>query len=422
MSEQKNNPLVNAQLQVKKACDVLGLDASVYEVLKEPYRFIEIAIPVKMDDGSVKVFKGFRSQHNAAVGPTKGGLRFHPGVHADEVKALSIWMTFKCSITGIPYGGGKGGIICNPKEMSDNELEQLARGFVRGMHKYLGEKMDIPAPDVNTNAQIMSWMVDEYIRLTGSNDLGVFTGKSVTWGGSKGRTEATGLGVAISARRALEKAGKSVQGAKIAVQGFGNVGSFTVKNLIAMGAKVVAVLVRGKDNGTVALYRESGLSYEELQAEKDAKGYMYELADVKLLEDEMDFWGLDVDVICPCALENAIDTEQAKAIRAGIVVEGANGPVTIGGDEVLKEKGVIVVPDILANAGGVTVSYFEWVQNRYGYYWSEEEVAEKERIAMMEAFDAIWKVKEDYNITVREAAYVHSVKHVAEVMKLRGWV
>lgn len=422
MQECKNNPLENAQAQVKRACEILGYEPSIYEILKEPQRFIEISIPVHMDDGSLKVFKGYRSQHNDAVGPTKGGLRFHPGVHADEVKALSIWMTFKCSVTGIPYGGGKGGIICDPKSMSDRELEQLSRGFVRGLHKYLGEKMDIPAPDVNTNGQIMSWMVDEYIRLTGQNDLGVFTGKTLEWGGSKGRTEATGYGVALSAKKALEKLGKSVKGARVGVQGFGNVGSYTVKFLEEMGAQVVALLEYNRElNKAVGVYREEGFSYEELAKAKAEKKSFRTLDGVKILSED-EFWALPIDVQAPCALENAIDREQAELIQACVIVEGANGPVTLAGDKVLQERGVVVVPDILANAGGVTVSYFEWVQNRYGYYWSQEEVVEKEDRAMSEAFDAIWEVKEAYDLSMREAAYVHSVKKVTEVMRLRGWV
>lgn len=420
MGEMKNNPLVSAQAQVKKACEVLGLENSVYEILKEPYRFIELSIPVKMDDGTIRVFKGFRSQHNDAVGPTKGGLRFHPGVHADEVKALSIWMTFKCSVTGLPYGGGKGGIICDPKELSANELEQLSRGFVRGLHKYIGEKFDIPAPDVNTNGQIMAWMTDEYIRLTGSDDLGTFTGKPVEWGGSLGRGAATGLGVAITIKKALEKLGKDVKGAKVGIQGFGNVGSFTAKCLEEMGAKVVAVLEYSESKGVYAVYREAGFSYEELAEKKEKDGKLYGIADSKEITPE-EFWGMDVDVLAPCALENAIDEAEAKLIKACVVAEGANGPVTLAADDILKDKGVVVIPDILANAGGVTVSYFEWVQNRYGYYWTEEEVAEREERAMDDAFEAIWKVKEEYNITFREAAYVHSVKRVAGVMKLRGW-
>lgn len=416
----KDNPLISAQMQVKKACDKLGLDKSVYDLLKEPYRFIEVSIPVKMDDGSVKVFKGYRSQHNSAIGPTKGGLRFRPDVNADEVKALSLWMTFKCAITGIPYGGGKGGIIVDPSELSKRELEELSRGFVRAIYKYLGEKMDIPAPDVNTNGQIMAWMTDEYIKLTGENSIGVFTGKDLSFGGSLGRPEATGLGVAITVREALKKINKDIKGARVGVQGFGNVGSFTVKFLEKMGAKIVAIKECNNVHGSFAVVNEDGFTYDELRKEKDNNRDLYNIKSGKVLMDDA-FWGMDLDIICPCALENAITEKEANMIKASIISEGANGPVTIEADKILEDKGIIVIPDILANAGGVTVSYFEWVQNLYGYYWEEEEIAEKEERAMNKAFDKVWDLKEEHGVSFREAAYLYSVKKVADVMKLRGW-
>lgn len=421
MSKETLSPLLNAQLQVKKACEILGLDDRYYEILKEPKRIIEISIPVKMDDGSLKVFKGYRSAHNDAVGPSKGGIRFHPAVNADEVKALSIWMTFKCCVTGIPYGGGKGGITVDPSELSERELEQLSRGYVRGIHKYLGEKVDIPAPDVNTNGKIMSWMMDEYCKLTGEQTIGVFTGKPIEFGGSQGRTAATGLGVAIIARENLKSIGKDMKGAKIAVQGYGNVGKYSVKNFIALGAKVVAVAEWTKAEGTYALYKEEGFTVEELDAAMEKDKNLLSIANAKKISME-EFWALDVDVMAPCALENAITADVAKLIKAKIIVEGANGPVTPEADDYLYENGVTVCPDILSNAGGVTVSYFEWVQNIYGYYWSEKEVEEKEEIAMVNAYNAIYKIKEEYKIPFRKAAFVHSVKKVADAMKLRGWV
>lgn len=420
MAKESLNPLKNAQLQVKEACDKLGMEPEVYELFKEPQRFIEISIPVKMDDGSVKVFKGYRAQHNDAVGPTKGGVRFHPNVTPDEVKALSIWMTFKCSVTGIPYGGGKGGITVDPKELSKGELERLARGYVDGLYKYLGEKIDIPAPDVNTNGQIMAWMVDEYNKLVGHSSIGVITGKPVEFGGSKGRNEATGFGVAVVTREAAGKLGIDMKKANIAIQGFGNVGRFTVKNCQKLGGNVVAVAEWCKEKGTYALYNEKGLKFEELQAYMEKNGNLVGYPDAKEITLE-DFWKLNVDIMIPAALENAITKDVAELINAKLVCEAANGPITPDADKVLERRGITVTPDILTNAGGVTVSYFEWVQNLYGYYWGEKEVEEKEEIAMIDAFNDIWKIREEYEVPMRKAAYMHSIKKVAGVMKLRGW-
>lgn len=421
MSKETLNPLLNAQLQVKKACDILGLDDSYYEFLKEPQRIIEISIPVRMDDGKIKMFKGFRSAHNEAVGPAKGGIRFHPNVTADEVKALSIWMTFKCCVTGIPYGGGKGGIIVDPSELSERELEELSRGYVRGIHKYIGEKIDVPAPDVNTNGKIMSWMTDEYCKLKGEQPIGVFTGKPVLFGGSEGRNEATGLGVALTVREICKKVGVDIKTAKISVQGFGNVGRYSIKNIEKLGGKVVAVAEWTKSEGTYAIYKETGFTFAELEKAMTENGNLLSVAGAKKISLD-EFWALDVDVIAPCALENAITAEIADVIKAKAIVEGANGPVTPEGDARLYERNITVAPDILSNAGGVTVSYFEWVQNLQGYYWSEKEVEEKEEIAMVNAFNAIWSVKEEYKISFRQAAFVRSVKKVADVMKLRGWI
>lgn len=405
-----------AQAQVKNACDKLGMEPNVYELLKEPQRVIEVNIPVKMDDGSIKIFKGFRSQHNDAVGPTKGGIRFHPNVSLEEVKALSIWMTFKCSVTGIPYGGGKGGIIVDPSELSKGELERLSRGYIDGIYKLIGEKVDVPAPDVNTNGQIMAWMVDEYNKLTGTSAIGTLTGKPVDFGGSKGRNEATGYGVAVTVREACKKMGISEP--KVAVQGFGNVGAFTVKNIQKLGGKVVAMCEYDKEHGPYAIYDENGLDFQAMWDYKQEHKTLFGFAKEIAIDD---FWGADVDVVVPAALEKAIDVHQAELIKAKLVCEAANGPTTPAADEVLNKKGIVLTPDILTNAGGVTVSYFEWVQNLYGYYWGEKEVEEKEDIAMVDAFEALWKIKEEYNVTMREAAYMHSVKKVATAMKLRGW-
>ena len=416
MANENLNPLIAAQQRVRVACEKLGMPADVYEILKYPQRMVEVSIPVKMDDGSVRVFTGFRAQHNTAVGPSKGGIRFHQNVTRDEVAALSIWMTFKCSVTGIPYGGGKGGVIVNPKELSTGELERLCRGYVDAIYPILGEKRDVPAPDVNTNAQIMAWMTDEYIKLSGESAFGTFTGKPVELAGSLGRGKATGLGISIIMGEALKKQGKDIRGARIAVQGFGNVGSFTAKCAHDMGAKIVAIA-----EWNVTLYNEGGLDIDALMEYKaQHKGNIQGFPGATEISAE-EFWGLDVDVLSPCAMENTINDDTAPLIKTKLVVEGANGPTTLDGEEILLKNGVTVVPDILANAGGVTVSYFEWVQNRYGYYWPESEVEQKEIAAMKSAFDAIYKIKEEYNVSMREAAYMHSIKRVAAAMKLRGW-
>jgi len=420
MSKENLNPLISAQKQVKAACDALNLDSAVYELLKEPQRAIEISIPVKMDDGTTKIFKGYRSVHNNAIGPGKGGVRFHPGVYLDEVKALSVWMTFKCGVMNVPYGGGKGGIAVDPLSLSEGELERLSRGYVQGLYKYLGEKIDIPAPDVGSNGQVMAWMVDEYCKLTGESSLGVITGKPVEWGGSLGRNEATGFGVSVIAREAARELGIEMKGAKVAIQGFGNVGSYTVKNVQGQGAKIIAIGEWTKEEGTYAIYNEDGLDFDDMKAYMDENGNLvgYPKAEKISLED---FWKLEVDIMIPAALENAITAEVAEKINAKLVCEAANGPITPDGDEVLKRRGIPVTPDILTNAGGVTVSYFEWVQNLYGYYWSEEEVEEKQEVEMVKAFKDVWGLKEEYDVTVREAAYMLSVKKIADVMKLRGW-
>ncbi len=416
MANENLNPLIAAQQRVKVACDKLGLGTDVYEILKNPQRIIEVSIPVKMDDGSMRVFTGFRAQHNTAIGPSKGGVRFHPNVTRDEVAALSIWMTFKCSVTGIPYGGGKGGIIVDPKQLSAGELERLCRGYVDAIYPVLGEKRDVPAPDVNTNGQIMAWMVDEYIKLSGEASFGTFTGKPVELAGSKGRNAATGLGISIIMGEALKKQGKELRGARVAIQGFGNVGSFTAKCAYDKGAKIVAIA-----EWNTTLYNENGLDINALMKFKaDNKGSIKGFPGGSEISIEQ-FWGLDVDVLSPCAMENTINKDSAPLIKTRLVVEGANGPTTLDGEEILLKNGVTVVPDILANAGGVTVSYFEWVQNRYGYYWEEAEVNQKEEIAMKSAFDAIYKIKEEYNVSMREAAYMHSIKRIAAAMKLRGW-
>ena len=422
MDKENLNPLESAKKQIRMACEELELDSAVYELLKEPQRVIELSIPVKMDDGTIKTFKGYRSIHNDAIGPGKGGIRYHPAVNLDEVKALSIWMTFKCCVAGIPYGGAKGGITVDPLKLSKGELERLSRGYIKGLYKLIGEKIDIPAPDVNTNGEIMAWMVDEYMELTGKHELGVITGKPVAFGGSLGRNEATGFGVAVTMREAAKKYNINVDGATVAIQGFGNVGNFTVKNVGELGTKIVAIGEWAPEHGTYAIYNKDGLDYDDLYDYFYTQGNRnfieYPKAELISLEE---FWKLEVDVLIPAALENVITEEVAENLNAKLVCEAANGPTTTAADDVLERRGIALTPDILTNSGGVTVSYFEWLQNIQGYYWKEDEISEKQEIEMVNAFNDIWKIKEQYGVTMRKAAYLHSVKKVAETMKLRGW-
>lgn len=377
-------------------------------------RTLEVSIPVKMDDGSVKTFLGYRAQHNNAVGPFKGGIRFHQDVTLEEVKALSMWMTFKCGVVGVPYGGGKGGVAADPFTLSPSELERLARGYVRAIAPIIGEKVDIPAPDVGTNGQVMVWMVDEYQKITGQFAPGSFTGKPVSFHGSLARTEATGYGVALIAKLAAEKIGLDIADAKVALQGFGNVGSYTAKYIAELGAKIVAVA-----DHTTGLYNSNGFDIDALseyvRTHKVIKGFP---AEKEFPREEIITW--DADILLPCALENVITPENAGSVKAKIVCEGANGPTTTEADQILNKNGVLVVPDILANSGGVTVSYFEWIQNLNGYSWTFDEVQDKQKAMMTKAFEEIWELKEAHQVDMRTAAYMISIQRVANAMKLSG--
>ena len=410
------NPFEIARKQVKTACDRLNADPAVYEILKNPQRALEVSFPVKLDDGTVKTFTGYRSQHNNAVGPYKGGVRFHPNVNLDEVKALSIWMTIKCCVAGIPYGGGKGGVTLDPRDYSEAELERISRAYSEAISPLIGEKIDIPAPDVNTNGKIMSWMVDAYENIVKKSAPGVFTGKPVEFGGSLARTEATGYGVNFAAVQALEKLGKDVKGATYAIQGFGNVGYHTGYYAHKAGAKIVAV-----STVDVAIYNENGLDMEALFKEYQTNGFITNKAGYGKEISNAELLALDVDVLAPCALENQLTSENAGKVRAKIVVEGANGPTTPEADAILRQNGVLVVPDILANCGGVVVSYFEWVQNLQGYYWEFDEVQEKETVVLRRAFRDIWNLAQEYDVDLRTASYMMSIRRVEKAMKLRGW-
>lgn len=377
---------------------------------------MEVNFPVKLDNGTVENFTGYRSQHNNAVGPYKGGVRFHPNVNLDEVKALSIWMTIKCCVAGIPYGGGKGGITLDPRNYSEAELERIARAYSEAISPLIGEKIDIPAPDVNTNGKIMSWMVDAYENVVKHSAPGVFTGKPVEFGGSLARTEATGYGVNFAAVQALEKLGKDVKGATYAIQGFGNVGYHTGYYAHKAGAKIVAV-----STVDVAIYNENGLDMEAIIKEFQIKGFITNEAGYGKEISNAELLALEVDVLAPCALENQLTSENAGKVRAKIVVEGANGPTTPEADVILRQNGVLVVPDILANCGGVVVSYFEWVQNLQGYYWEFDEVQEKETVVLRRAFRDIWNLAQEYDVDLRTASYMMSIRRVEKAMKLRGW-
>lgn len=407
------------QQQLRSAIDEMELDdqEAVYDLLKNPNRFYEVNFPVLMDDGTKKVFTGYRSQHNSALGPTKGGLRFHPGVDEGEVKALSAWMSMKCAVAGIPYGGGKGGVTCNPKEMSQGELERLSRGFAKSIAPYIGEKWDVPAPDVNTNGQIMTWMIDELDAIKRSQEIGTLTGKPVGMGGSLGRTEATGYGVGYTVREAAQAIGLPLKGATVACQGFGNVGSYACLWLYEQGCKIIAIA-----NSRNGLYNEDGIDIPELMKYYDEHGN--DLAGFPGAEpfnkDEILY--VKCDILLPCGLGGVITAENADKIDCKIIGEGANGPTTPEADEILTKKGVLIVPDVLANAGGVTVSYFEWVQNLQGYPWTEEEVFEREEKLLVDAFQAIYKMYDEGNSeTMRTAAFAYAIDKIAKAMKLKGW-
>ncbi|MFC7320719.1 Glu/Leu/Phe/Val family dehydrogenase [Halobacillus campisalis] len=411
----KLDVLKSTQTVVKKALDKLGYPNEVYELLKEPIRMMTVRIPVRMDDDSIKIFTGFRAQHNDAVGPTKGGVRFHPNVSEKEVKALSIWMSLKAGIVDLPYGGGKGGIVCDPREMSFRELEGISRGYVRAISQIVGPTKDIPAPDVFTNSQIMAWMMDEYSRIDEFNNPGFITGKPLVLGGSHGRESATAKGVTICIEEAAKKKGIQIEGARVVVQGFGNAGSFLAKFMHDKGANVVGI-----SDAQGALYDPNGLDIEYLLDRRDSFGTVTNLFKNTISNKEL--LELDCDILVPAAIENQITEDNADKIKASIVVEAANGPTTIDATRMLSERGILLVPDVLASAGGVTVSYFEWVQNNQGYYWTEEEVEEKLYQVIVKGFDNVYRTAETRRVDMRLAAYMVGVRKMAEASRFRGWV
>lgn len=408
------NCLLIVQAQLKEAVEHLGGDMELYNLLKAPARVVEIQIPVRMDDSSLQVFTGYRSQHMNLLGPSKGGIRFHQDVTMDEVKALSMGMSFKTSVVGLPYGGGKGGIIVNPKLLSEGELERLSRGYVRALFQLIGPEQDIPAPDVNTNGQIMAWMTDEYEHLVGKNAPGVFTGKPLAIGGSLGRNEATGRGTVITVREAAKHLGLNLKGARLSIQGFGNAGTFAGLLLEELGAVVVAA-----SDSRGGLLCPAGVKVADLIAHKAKTGSVQGYPG-STNTDQMGVLTADCDILIPAALENQIGAEEAELIQAKIVAEAANGPTTPDGDRVLAERGIFLIPDILASAGGVTVSYFEWVQNLNSFYWTEEEVNAKLEQKMVAAFQDVLAVALKQNVHMRTAAYMHAISRIAAGLRARG--
>ncbi len=416
-STEQLNPFRIAQAQLDEAARVLQLDPAIHAFLREPVRELHVTLAVKMDDGVTKVFKGFRVQYNDARGATKGGIRFHPDETIDTVRALAAWMTWKCAVVDIPLGGGKGGIICNPKEMSQGELERLSRAYVRQVGRILGPEMDVPAPDVYTNPQIMAWMADEFSILRGYNEFGVITGKPLSLGGSKGREDATARGGMYCVREAARVLGIDTHGATMAVQGFGNAGQFAA----LLGPKLLGTVVVAVSDSKGGIYNPDGFDPQALVDFKKKTGSVVgfpgaqPISNAELLE-------LPVDILVPSALENVITAQNAPRIRAKISAELANGPTTPEADLILHNSGVYVIPDFLCNAGGVTVSYFEMIQNAYDRYWSEATVHERLDEKMTAAFHAVHNRAQELTVHPRLAAYCVAVERVAEAVRLRGWV
>jgi glutamate dehydrogenase (NAD(P)+) len=400
--------------QLETAAHYLNLDRSLLEVLKHPRRELIVNFPVKMDDGSIRVFTGYRVHHNPARGPAKGGIRYHPEVTLDETRALAMWMTWKCAVVNIPYSGAKGGVVCDPKRLSVHELENLTRRYITEISMLIGPESDIPAPDVGTNPQVMAWIMDTYSMHKGYTVPAVVTGKPIPIGGSEGRLEATGRGVMVMAHEALGQLGRTLEGATVVIQGFGNVGSATAKLMHHAGAKVVAISdVRG------GIYNPNGLNIPALLHCAGRDGCIQAYRDAELITNE-ELLELPCDVLVPAALHGVITGHNAERIQARIIVEAANGPVTPDADEILDDKGVLVVPDILANAGGVVVSYFEWVQDLQSFFWEEEEVNHKLEKAMRRSYHHVAQTADQNKVNMRMGAYIIGVKRVAEATTIRG--
>ncbi len=411
----QSNPQSEFEAVLKDAVEALKYPDEVFELLKEPMRFLEVRIPVRMDDNTTKIFTGYRAQHNDSTGPTKGGIRFHPDVTADEVKALAGWMSLKCGITDLPYGGAKGGIICNPRNMSLRELEALSRGYVRAVSQIVGPTKDIPAPDVYTNAQIMSWMLDEYDHMREFDSPGFITGKPIALGGSLGRETATSKGVLYTLQLISDIKKIPIQDMKVIIQGFGNVGSHLAKFLYDSGAKVVGI-----SDALGGIYDENGLDIPYLLERRDSFGIVSNLFSNTITNQEI--LEKECDVLVPAAIGGQITRDNASKLKCKIVVEAANGPTTKEALSILEERDILVVPDILANSGGVIVSYFEWCQNNQGFYWSEEEVDQRLKEKMTASFMKVLQSSEHFGVSMKVAAYIEGIRRITEASRLRGWI
>lgn len=412
----KENPLESMMERFNIAAEKLGLSDEVYNVLKNPAKQVIVSLPITMDSGKIQVFEGIRVIHSNILGPAKGGIRFAPDVHLDEVRALAAWMTWKCAVVDIPYGGGKGGVRCNPREMSKGEIERLVRAYTMAMIDVFGPDKDIPAPDMGTGPREMAWLMDEYSKAHGMTIPAVVTGKPLVLGGSLGRTEATGRGVMVTALAAMQKLKINPFSATCAVQGFGNVGSWAAQLLEERGLKIVAI-----SDHTGGFYNEKGINIQEAIKHKDEnKGTLEGFTGGDKMENPDDLLTLDVDVLVPAAMEDVITAKNADRIRAKLIVEGANGPTSAKADAILNEKGIMAVPDILANAGGVTVSYFEWVQNRLGYKWTADRVNRRSDRIMKDAFEHVYEASVKYSVPMRIAAYIVAIDKVAKTYTYRG--
>ncbi|MDR7002691.1 Glu/Leu/Phe/Val dehydrogenase [Neobacillus niacini] len=413
--KEQDNSLIEFQETLREAANILNYPSQVFEFLSKPMRFLEVSIPITMDNGQTKIFQGYRAQHNDAPGPTKGGIRFHPDVTPEEVKALAGWMSLKCGITDLPYGGAKGGIICDPREMSLNELEKLSRGYVRAVSQLVGPTKDIPAPDMYTNSQIMAWMLDEYDHIREFDSPGFITGKPIALGGSKGRETATSKGVLYTLQMVSELKNRPLKDMRVIIQGFGNVGSYLANYLYELGAKVIGI---GDLLGGV--YDENGLDIPHLIDSRDSFGivsnrFNQAITNQELLEKEC-------DVLIPAAISGVINKQNAHNLKCSIVIEAANGPTTKEALSILDDRDILVVPDILANSGGVIVSYFEWCQNNQGYYWKEEEVDSRLKEKITDSFVNVYNTSKRYNVNMKIAAYIEGIQRLAEASRLRGWL
>jgi glutamate dehydrogenase (NAD(P)+) len=432
MSQSKYNAFENAQAQFDKAAEIIGLDAAMREFLRWPMRVVQVTIPVKMDDGATRVFTGFRSRHNDARGPAKGGLRFHAEETIDDVKALSMWMTWKCAVLDIPLGGGKGGVICDPSELSPGEQERLCRGFVRRIYDQIGPNSDVPAPDMGTTAQHMIWMLDEYETIARAHYPGTITSKPVGMGGSLGRTEATGYGIVWTLCEALKIKGIDIKSTTASVQGCGNVAEYAAKLYTELGGKITCISCwHNADKKVYTFIKKDGIDIPKLMAAKNSFGSIDKEAGEKLGCEVLEggskcakWLEQEVDILIPAALANQITPETFPQIKDSVkfLCEGANGPTTPDCDELVKNRGIFLIPDFLCNAAGVTCSYFEQVQCNMNYFWEKAEVLEKLEKAMRTAFLAVYETSKQMNLYMRDAAYVIAVKRVAEAVKLRGWV